>query len=285
MKLILSILLAGVVNAQPLQFDAVTVKASASGNPYQWNIGRPPGRFTATNASLRSLLLNAYALKDYLLVTPGWMEGERFDVQAKASEHATKSQIDVMAQNLLRERFKMELHREQREFPAYVLVRVKPGPRPKESAPGTEPPPEPTGPPDMTRPLTMPAKDSDGFPILKGSARWASTSSDGTTKVFAKGMTMGELAKMLSTQLQREVTDKTGLTGKFDFRLEYAADGTMRPPVPMPVIPGPPRETTEVSGQPIFRALQDQLGLKLESGKAPLEVLVIDKAEKVPVEN
>jgi uncharacterized protein (TIGR03435 family) len=94
---------------------------------------------------------------------------------------------------------------------------------------------------------------------------------------------MEQLTAMLSLQLGRDVIDETGLTGKYDFRLEYANDGSMGPAVPMPVMVN--RTATEASGPPIFKALQDQLGLKLEPGKAPREVLVIDKAEKTPIEN
>jgi uncharacterized protein (TIGR03435 family) len=103
----------------------------------------------------------------------------------------------------------------------------------------------------------------------------------------AVAMSMGEMAKMFSLQLQRDVIDETGLTARYDFRLQYANDGTLGPVVPMPAVPmgmvnrGP----SDASGPPIFKALQDQLGLKLESGKGSVEVLVIDRAEKVPIEN
>ena len=88
---------------------------------------------------------------------------------------------------------------------------------------------------------------------------------------------------MLSIQLRRDVIDETGLNGRYDFRLEYANDDTMGPVAPMPMIMN--RTAEDASGPPIFKALQDQLGLKVESAKAPREVLVIDKAEKVPIEN
>jgi uncharacterized protein (TIGR03435 family) len=103
--------------------------------------------------------------------------------------------------------------------------------------------------------------------------------------VTAKGVAIADWVKGLSRQLGRDVLDKTGLTGKYDFRLEYSNDGTMASPVPMPVMAGVVRTESEPSGPTIFKALQDQLGLKLESGKAPMEVVVIDKAEKAPIEN
>jgi uncharacterized protein (TIGR03435 family) len=82
-----------------------------------WKKNLSPSRYTATNASLRMLLLNAYVLKDYQLDTPGWMDNERYDISAKAPGVAKKREIDVIAQNLLVERFKIQMHREQRERP------------------------------------------------------------------------------------------------------------------------------------------------------------------------
>jgi uncharacterized protein (TIGR03435 family) len=285
-------LLAWLAAAQPddtsLRFEAASVKPAApQDGGMRWGIDRPPGRYRATNVPLRSLLANAYVLKDYELQTPGWMDDARYDITAKASEAATKREIDVMAQNLLIERFKIEMHREQRPMPVYKLTLAAKGSKLKETALAPEPAPspaasEPPNPQAMRAIMSAPPNDAEGFPVLKKSG-WASRSEDGRTKMTAVAMSMQQLTNMLSTQLGRDVIDETGLTGKYDFRLEYANDGTMGPVVPMPVMVN--RTPVEPSGAPIFKALQDYLGLKLESGKAPREVLVIDKAEKTPIEN
>jgi uncharacterized protein (TIGR03435 family) len=272
----------------PIRFEVATVKSAADGSPRGWSIHRPAGRFTATNATLRSLLLNAYGPKDYLLQTPGWMENERYDLQAKVPAGATKEQVDVMLQNLLTERFKIQLHREQREFPIYNLVMAKANPNLRESAPM---PQTPQSQPqaqlsiqEMMARRGPQAKDKDGFPIVSQSGSWSSTSSDGSIKITAKGVTMEDWAKGLSRQVGHDVYNKTGLTGKYDFRLEYADDGILARGV-LPPVPGAAPKESDPSGPTIFKALHDQLGLKLESGKAPMQVVVIDKAEKVPVEN
>ena len=111
-------LAAGIALAQtgdaPLRFDAATVKPAGSqqGNGNRWSVERPPGRCRATNMSLRGLLLNTFALKDYQLETPRWMDNERYDISAKAPGPARKPEIDARAQNLFIERFKIAMHRE-----------------------------------------------------------------------------------------------------------------------------------------------------------------------------
>jgi uncharacterized protein (TIGR03435 family) len=139
-------------------------------------------------------------------------------------------------------------------------------------------------------PGSPPPKDKDGFP-MPGRGNWASTFSEGRTKMTATSTSMSDLTNMLSRQLGHQVFDKTGLTGKYAFRVEYGADGTLGPPVPMRMPPGavaptsPVNGLSDASGPTIFRALQDQLGLRLEPGKVSTDVIVIEKAEKAPIEN
>ena len=247
------------------------------------------------------MLLQAYQIKEYQLQCPGWMETERYDVNAKAPEGTSSKQVWAMLQNLLLERFQMTVHREQKEATVYILTVGKNGHKMKESAADPDPPPatESTGAAPMIppRPMGPPPKDKDGYPILSRSGLAWSSSPDGLVRLNASRQAMSDLIRMLNNQLGRDVVDQTGLTGKYDFRLEFGGSGPMLPGIPpMPPLVGPGAaastapasdlsDPSGASGPTIFRALQDQLGLKLEGGKAPRDVIVIEKADKTPIEN
>jgi uncharacterized protein (TIGR03435 family) len=273
-----------------LRFEAASVKPAApqDGGGWRSSIDRPPGRYRATNMSLRRLLANAFGLKEYQLQTPGWMDDARYDISAKAAGTPAKGEIDVMVQNLLVERFRIELHREQKEMPVFKLGIGKNGPRLKETTIAratAQPEADAAAPPSaasLRKIMASRARDANGFPVLDKPGA-ASRGEDGRTKMTAIAFSIAQLTAMLSTLLQRDVVDETGLTGKYDFHLEYANDDAVAPAVPLPVLVN--RTATEASGPSIFKALQDQLGLKLEPGKALRDLLVIDRAEKTPIEN
>ena len=138
-------------------------------------------------------------------------------------------------------------------------------------------PPRPSGPPPTGK---------DGYPILTRTG-WVSTSSpDGLVKLTASRQSVADLIRMLTFQVDRDIVDQTGLTGKYDYRLEFGGSGRMMAgmlPIPSPRVRS--TEPSDPSGPTIFRALQDQLGLKLEAGKAPRDLIVVDKAVKMPIEN
>lgn len=263
-----------------------------------WHSGPSPNRYSATNTSLKMMLLQAYQVKDYQLQCPAWMETERYDVEAKAPEDTSRSQIWAMLQDLLLERFQMTVHREQKGVTVYVLTLGKNGQKMKESAADTDPSPatEAAGVSAMPpRPMGPPPKDKDGYPILSRPG-WSSVSSDGVIKLTASRQGISDLVPLLTNQLGHEIVDQTGLTGKYDFRLEFSGSGRMiagMPPMPSVGRPGGAAsatpadlsEPTGASGPTIFGALQDQLGLKLEAGKRPRPVIVIDTAEKTPTGN
>ena len=198
---------------------------------------------------MKYLLKTAYQVEDFqILGAPGWLDSDRFDIEAKAVGDPPRSQVLLMLQSLLADRFKLALHRETRELPVYELMLAKSGPKFKEKPCVGQPGPDnPCG----------------GF---TGSLR---------------GMLVGrvvptrELAEALATLLNRSVLDKTGLTGNYDFDLNWTPDGaTIRGPGDPDAPPPDP------NGPSIFTAVQEQLGLELKSAKGPVEVLVIDHAEK-----
>jgi uncharacterized protein (TIGR03435 family) len=230
------------------------------------------------------------------------LDTERFDIVAKVPPDTTKEQVLVMWQNLLAERFQLKLHRETKEIPIYELVVGKNGPKLKESAPDPEPPKDQPPkladgpPPPPMRATTRP----DGCRVPPGGRGFDVMIMPGRFRMCASKMALESLANLLTGQLDRPLFDKTGLTGKYDFKLEFQPDGPMgmtlgpaggglvqsatQPgPAPegVPALSGPNQEPAP----PIAAAFQSQLGLKLEAKKAPADMLIIDKIEKMPTEN
>lgn len=224
-----------------------------------------PGRWSVENWNLLSLVTTAYGLEWYQVTVPGWANELRFNIEAKVPPGATKEDLKVMVQGLLEERFKLEFHRDKKEMATYELMVAKNGPKLKDAVEVPPPPPDAEKPRPPSGPLKLGA---DGYPDLpknfsmawmNGRARWQD----------AKG-TMQSLAAMLAGQLGKPVSDATGLKGKYDMALFWAAES---------------RKAEDEPGPTLFSALQDQLGLRLEQKKAMVEVLIVDKAEKVPTEN
>ena len=224
-----------------------------------------------TNLALRRLILIAYEVQDYQLAgTPSWLESEHYDVQAKAESNPSVKQMEgPMLRRLLEERFRLALHRETRQLPAYVLSIGKTGPKLQPANEGSCTPYDTNSPPPVTRP---------GAPtVFCGFQR---TPIEGLNRTLdAKGVTMAALATNLSraytAALGRNVIDGTGLTGAFDFHLTWSMD-------PPAATPGAAENAShaDATGPSIFAALQEQLGLRLEPTKGPVEVLVIDHIEK-----
>ena len=266
---LLLVVAAAVLLAADPAFEVASVKRNTSGSRAR-SLGYPPDRFEATNMPLRFLIGNAYGdtfpvRQDMILGGPSWIDSEGYDVDAKASTSPTNSaSLDVMARKLmlrtlLADRFALKLHRETRELPLYALIVATPdrkmGPRLKPStgedcandtrgdATSSPPPCGPGGP----RPLG----ETGGYFV-----------------------TMAEIGKALGQFVERPVIDKTGLTGRFTFELHFT------PPPPARPNPNAPPDPPDPDRASIFTAVQEQLGLKLDPQRGPLEVLVIDSAER-----
>ena len=267
------------------KFEVASVKINKSGEN-NVRIGlQPGGRFTATNVPLRALIRFAYQLQDFQIVGgPDWvasdrLASDRFDILAKAEGEApptppgTVGPIQLMLRSLLEERFKVAVHQEKRELPIYALMLARSdkrlGPKlqastvdcqamVKEAMARGGPPPAP--PQANGRPVC-------GMRISNG-------------QMMGGGFPLSQLAASLSGMVQRVVVDQTGLTGNFDLELTFTPDqmGQGTPP------PGAPPPAVDPNGPSIFTALQEQLGLKLDSQRGPVDVLVIDRAER-PTEN
>jgi uncharacterized protein (TIGR03435 family) len=219
--------------------------------------------FTAKGMNLKSLIKEAYGLEDDQIIgAPGWVNTQAYDIEAKvdgadaaALRKLSDDQRKLMFQSLLRERFQLKGHLENKELPILALVIAKNGPKLKEAKPGDTYPDGLKGP--------------DGKPGgHAGMLMW------GNGRLTGQGISIASLVKPLTQQLGRTVLDQTGLTGKYDIELRWTTDNTSAP------TPGPDSGLVAESSTPsIFTAIQEQLGLKLESHKAPVEVLVIDHVE------
>jgi len=314
-----------------LTFEVATVKPATPLNPgdgkrmirigVQGGPGTSdPGQISYSFMSMRNLLMQAFNLRSYQIQGPSWLDSERFEIVARVPAGATKDDVRVMLQNLLKERFQLASHRDRKEQSIYALVVGKNGPKLKVSQDQSDPaaaPPTPPGPGPVAAPDAPPPGPpdpgrikigKDGMPELPPGVRrpgivmMAMMSPAGMrVKMNAERGTMAQLADSLSNQLDRPVVDMTALPQRYDFTLDFAPDpsvmaskmGAMMGPMPGPMpggMPPPPGgdaavHPPETDAAPIFAAIQDQLGLKLEPKKAPADLLVIDKVEKTPTEN
>jgi uncharacterized protein (TIGR03435 family) len=257
------------------QFEVASIKASPPPDPRGFRMsfhGGPgtddPGLFTCENWGLSGLITLAYDIQDYQLSGPDWMSTTRFMVSAKIPPGTTNEQFHLMLQNLLAERFKLALHREKKEMQAYSLVVSKNGHKLKQSPaaqlPLDDDPPKPFS-------ASTANKDENGFPILPPGRQPMMMAIKGgyAVKRFANE-SMESLAQELAGQLRHPVIDDTGLQGKYDFTMNWIMGGAL---------------ATDDTGPTIFAALQQQLGLKLESKKGMVDIFIVDRIEKTPTEN
>ena len=262
---------AGDPGAKTPAFAVASVKPDKSG-PGMVRLMFTPDGFSATNVSLQMILREAYGIEDDEIIgAPSWVKSDNFDIEAKVDGSDVPElgklsfdQRKQMFQPLLADRFKLKFHYETRELPVYVLTIAKNGPKLKESQPDTE--------------------GSSGPAGMKGKHMMRLM---GMGRLEGQGIPITLLSRELSRQLGRTVIDKTGLTGSYDFSLQWTPDPGSGPMfkgpqgAPQPVENG---AAPDNSGPTIFTAVQEQLGLKLESQKGPVQVMVIDHVEP-PSEN
>jgi uncharacterized protein (TIGR03435 family) len=233
-----------------------------------------PAQITWSYATLLNLLITAYDVKAYQISGPEWLASQRYDIAAKVPAGATKEQVRTMWQNLLTERFGVALHRESKEFRVEELVIAKSGSKLKETAEDLSIPSLP-GPPQLKDgALVSPGLVTMMFP---GAVRKAHS--------IARAQPIAKLTEMLGNYLNLPVVDKTGLTGRYDFILDYSLPGLPNPAGQAAPEPGAPADGASDPGPDLAAAVQQQLGLALVRSRAKLDVLVIDKIEKTPAAN
>jgi uncharacterized protein (TIGR03435 family) len=238
-------------------FDVASIRLHSSSDPLtnRFQLGRG-GKFTASNCSLRVLTTWAFdVLQSQVAGAPGWFASDGWDIAAASGRDAQSDEIRMMVQRLLEDRFRLRYHWETKEAPVYDLVVTKAG-RLHENLVRGDCPAVVSAAPDAR---------AGAFPDAPCGALM---NSPGHTQ--GNKLTAGELAGSLSFFLNRPVLDKTGLTGKYDVELRWTPERILLQPSTLP------------DGAPpsIFTAIQEQLGLKLESGKGPVRLLVIEHLER-----
>jgi uncharacterized protein (TIGR03435 family) len=264
-------------SADPLRFAVASIKRNPTtaqlSMAVPMGVGyRPGGRLSAGNAPLTMLIERAYSVQGFRVVGgPSWINTDGYDIEAKPADNTDQKQMWIMLQTLLADRFKLKMHRETRELSIFDLQVAKGGPQ--------LPPPEGGA---CSEVLTAP-------PGL-GQTRSAPPCGPGLEQagtglaMVGIGVSMPAFVKQLSTIMSREVVDKTGFTGRFALHLEFALDDALAG-LPNPAGPDVSGRAADAASKPSIRtALLEQLGLKLEVSKGPVEVLVIDRVER-PTEN
>ena len=222
---------------------------------------------TVKGVPVRFLIRFAYIVQDFQISGgPSWMNMDTYDIDAKAAENVNLQQIRPYLQKLLEDRFQLAVHREKKEVPAYDLLPAKSGLKIVPSRDGSCVTPDPNNPPKPGAPPPHFCGSTGVRPNL----------------IEAYAVPMDRFVATLSGVLGRTVTDKTGITYKVDVHLEFTPDpvNSGLPPVPGEAASPP----TDLSAPSILTGVQEQLGLKLESTKAPTDILVIDQLER-PSEN
>jgi uncharacterized protein (TIGR03435 family) len=249
--------LGAVAAAQRAQFEVASVKVHASDDQRTFMVAQPGGRFVAANISLRFLMRAAFQLQeDQIVGGPDWLTTERFDIDARAPQAPgpPSAQLLEMLQSLLADRFKLTTHAEKRELPVFALERAR---RDGALGPGLRP----TACPELAADLSQPKP--------------CTNAQTGVGSIMLRGMPLNQFTPFLSASVNRVVVDRTGLDARYDVELKWTPDqpaqsrgGTGEPPASDP------------NAVSIFTALQEQLGLRLNSTRDMVDVLVIDTVER-----
>ena len=263
-------------------FTSATVTANTSGAPRVMMRITPGGIWDASNVTLESMVRLAYRLQESQLAAgPAWIYTDRFDIQAQSEQSAPPGEFGRRMQSLLQERFNLRVHTERRELPIYALVFAASDERRGPS-------------------LTPAAVDCVAFardraaaaargtplpPVQQPGERPTCGTMTGRGRLSGGGVTMEQMALTLSQYTGRMVVDRTGVNGNFDYELRFAHNPSLRGRGPGGGLPVPPEpEDSSAGGVSIFAAVQDQLGLKLNAQRAPVDVLVIDSVQH-PTDN
>jgi uncharacterized protein (TIGR03435 family) len=269
------------------EFDAVSVRENKSGEAPYSNFPLNPGSqfdakgglLVAKDMPLLQFIVFAYKpdmfqIQEFRAKLPEWARATRYDIEARVEGNPTKDDIRLMMQSLLAERFHMVVHRETRNAPVFAIVLA----RPEKTGPRLTPHPED----DQTCAKTVfPPTLGGAYPIACGASGQIAPETPGDFAAVGYNLTMGAVATALGGAddvIDRRVIDQTGLTGKFDFRIEF---------FPEPNLTASPDAAADAApvGPSFAEALKSQLGLKLVEQKRPTEVLVIDHIEEKPTDN
>jgi uncharacterized protein (TIGR03435 family) len=216
----------------------------------QDDVAVEPNSLAMRNTSLRECVRWAYNIKDPELTAPDWMMNERFDIVARTDAPASEDQLRRMLQSLLKQRFDLRLHNEQRQVQVLALVRG-------------------------SGPVKFTLSVGEGIKSIRPGR-------GGRSSLEAKWVTMAQLAELLSIPLRQTVLDMTSLAGQYDFLLDLSRD--VPPPQTEPS-DGLAAAVNNGAAAAIAFCVKDQLGLRLEARRIPIEVTIVDNARRDPIEN
>jgi uncharacterized protein (TIGR03435 family) len=277
------------------------VKSGSAGGPIRIGIGYPPDGFNGSNVTIQMLITQAFGIQPYQLSGgPDWLNSERFDVDAKMDPATADALAKLtpdersetrkrMMQALLADRLKLTVRHDTKDLPVYNLVIGKNGSKLKESKPddtaNTPATGGPAAPGSQSAPRGTVSVNGGGGGGRLGPGTVTFGGRGGEQSINANSVPLATLVRMLGGQLGRPVIDKTGLTGKYDISLKWTPDdGQSISPLGGGSDGGIPAAPSDTSGPSLFTAIQEQLGLKLESTKGPVLMIVIERIEK-PSEN
>jgi uncharacterized protein (TIGR03435 family) len=239
------------------EFEVASLKPNTSAMP-GYSVRVLQAGLTARNITLKRLIAIGYSVTDYQIFgSLPWLGSAGFDVEARSAGPTDLPHVRPMVQSLLDDRFKLNIHRETRDLSIFTLTLAKSGGKP---GPGLV---------ESTAGPCGPVKAESA-----ASAAACGTVTPGPGRISGQRGRISQLADRLSTILGRPVVDKTALTGIYDIALTYTPDPSMAQEAPH----GSP--ASDIPGPSLFTAMQEQLGLKLTAGKGPVEVIVVDSAEK-----
>jgi len=276
----------GLCQTQParLEFEVASVKPAAplstEGGSFGRHIDGAQVRFVQT--SLRDYIRIAYRMRDYQIEGPEWLASARFDVSGKVPEGCTQDQVPEMLQALLADRLGLKLHRASRNLPVYALVVRSDGLKMKES------PPDPADSLSAKKPVqvTVSGGHGRGGAIDYGEGSYFALPH---YRLEGRKLAMASFADALAHLTDRPVIDQTGLSARYDFAVDLTEDDydAMMTRATMSIgLAQSPKDMLQLAtvGDPLPTALRG-LGLKLESRKGPVEVLVVDDNRTAPTEN
>jgi uncharacterized protein (TIGR03435 family) len=249
-------------NTPPVSFEVASIRPAKPAGAGRVTSSRyTPGRVEFRAVSLPECIATAYRVKGFQVSAPAWLKEQRWDIVAKLPDGAPSSRIPEMLQTLLAERFKLEVHREKKDIPGFALVVGSGGPKLKK------------------------ADEGSGVPAGRRMTGVRMSSGPSGGRLIAPRASMMMIASAISALTGRPVANETRIEGVYDIELEFAPED-LAAAAAAPALPQPDAGAAEAA-EPrasIFSSLQ-RLGLKLESRKAPLEVIVVDRAEKTPTAN
>jgi uncharacterized protein (TIGR03435 family) len=234
------------------QFEVASVKRNVNGTDSEFEVDAG-GRLFATNRTVSDLIFHAYNLRPYQIPDkPEWTHSERYDIEAKAERNLSWAEAMPMLQSLLEDRFKLKAHLETKELPVFFIMPAKGGSKLKPSTAKC-----------VRFDTSIPARTAAEAEKAMPSCRTGQVSGGEKRRWLAENASMSDVTYVLSYLLGRKIIDKTEVTERFDFNIEFSSDPLK----------------TDGTVPPLITVLQEDLGLSVESDRGPVEVFVIDQIE------